>query len=62
MLLSYGFVIFMYCCILQDKDEIVKLHTDEVEARRWDTGKNVAKVLTAYTGIWSDELILTELR
>lgn len=39
----------------------MKMYADEAESRQTECNRNVAKVLTAYTGFWSDELIFSEI-
>ena len=39
----------------------MKMHADESGDRQTECCKNVAKVLTAYTGVWSDDLIISEI-
>ena len=45
----------------QSKEELMKMYEDELDARRTEVHKNVAKVLTSYTGVWTDELIMSEI-
>ena len=40
---------------------VVVICVDLVVARKTEVHKNVAKVLTSYTGVWTDELIMSEI-
>lgn len=40
---------------------MMKMYDDELDARKTEIHKNVAKVLTSYTGVWTDELIMFEI-
>ena len=50
-----------FWCFSQSKEELMKMYEDELDARRTEVHKNVAKVLTSYTGVWTDELIMSEI-
>ena len=45
----------------QSQEELMKMYEDELDARKTEVHKNVAKVLTSYTGVWTDELIMSEI-
>ena len=50
-----------FWCFSQSKEELMKMYEDELDARKTEVHKNVAKVLTSYTGVWTDELIMSEI-
>ena len=54
-------LLLLVFCFSQSKEELMKMYEDELDARRTEVHKNVAKVLTSYTGVWTDELIMSEI-
>ncbi|XP_067932930.1 uncharacterized protein [Watersipora subatra] len=42
-------------------EDMMRMHGEQTEARQTDRCKNVAKVLTSYTGIWTDARIISEV-